>query len=289
MQDLSAEERKEHLERSASPNNTPFEMTEIIAVGMSSVSARNYSESFSPILTKFRVYSSMMRQFFKRVNPRLFEMTTHKLADVLISCKFKLREDCGQNQMFAENHDALSCFTFNQNGTEVLNSAEETLEMTLFRNASEVSGSYDGTDSFFVVIHEPNKAPSVQTEGIPFHTGRSTTIRVERTKMNLENTAKHPCRMEQGYTKEQCLYHCVGQQCVERHDGCHLFSPPSTESRMKNETTVSESDLNFCIGAALYSQGIERKDLEIDEVSLCNVKPRYSAPELFLCNPFTMR
>ena len=114
---------------------------------------------YSPRVSKSTMIPTLMRrQFEKAVNKKLFDMTNYKPMEAIATCTFGMAEDCRKSDKWIETHGIMSCFRFNTNGSERVNSSDEGLDLTMYKNKDEKRGSSRGIDSFIAFIHEPNQS-----------------------------------------------------------------------------------------------------------------------------------
>ena len=158
------------------------------------------------------------------------------------------------------------CFTFNHDGNEKLFSSRAGLQLTLFKNTSQMRGSGQGSDSFRVVIHEPHTTPHVLRDGVLFDTGKETRIKVLRSYMTRENSTGAPCNETIGYSKDECFWQCLEQECIAKHNMCELFLP-SSFNESKANTSLTGMDADFCYMAALNANGVDALKLSLYRVN----------------------
>ena len=211
--------------------------------------------------------ATLNRRFLKNANRKLYDMTNFNKEEVLTSCIFNLNQECLDG--FVEYHTRDSCFSFNTNGSEKVNTALAGLEVTLHMDLSESIGTAFGTRAFTVDIHEPGLPPQLDLDGIPFETGRLTTVRVKRHIMNRISTQDSPCNDSEGYSKEVCIHECVVQKCLAPQATCALFVLEQiTKEQLERNITGFETDL--CYLSAGYSYGADASENKIYQVQDLN-------------------
>ena len=227
---------------------------------LSDFTSENVSESLSLV-------DSMQRMFIKNVNKDIYDQTSYNFNEVMVSCTINYGDDCKQESRFTENHDVLSCFTFNHNGNESFVSSNSRFQLTLFKNASygHARVDKDVTDSFRAVVHEPGTSPRIFQDGIYFETGKLTTIKVERARFTRENYTKSPCNESYSYFKEDCMLDCLTQKCLG--EKCKLFLYFNDSGA---DTNITGLDEDLCYMSALYMNGVYPEKLRLFQVQRLN-------------------
>ena len=127
----------------------------------------------------------------------------------------------------------------------------------LYMDSSETSGLPYGTKAFRVVVHDHDKPPSIERNGILFEPGKSTTIRVRRYRTNLVNTREAPCHDSAGYTKV-CFNHYQGQNILHQFGQLERSSLtmiiPVTQIFRTNLIMNDEASSNIDVGYTMESQ-----------------------------------
>ena len=209
------------------PKLTPYEHSNLIALHEAMMhnstspntnSAITYFQSPEEALTK-KLLNEMRQKFFHNVNERLFNMTNFQILDVLKSCHFNLNENCWKESRFVRLASQPTCFTFNRDKREKVNSVIGGLEMVFNLNATQMTGSSAVSKSFQVVVHDPDEEPSLTEDGIDCEMGKITTIKIKRSVVNRENIGNVACNESLAYTKRNCLKECVLAKCIANQRG----------------------------------------------------------------------
>ena len=147
---------------------TPFEYGEFIVLGRTpevrKFFAKDviYQDFLSPKVAKAMQLIDWMQRIFVSKYVRRFDSSSQfGLTTDIVSCTFNMKENCLNESRLVRNPIMKECLTFNENGNETVTSAMGSLEMILYMNASELSGTSSGTRAFTVVIHEPHKVDRV--------------------------------------------------------------------------------------------------------------------------------
>ena len=175
MQEMMGKEETMALSRELMHNTTEYGKKTMTAWEMSKIYALQWADEAlndcyettlndlsSPNVTQSMGMSAEMeRMMFKNVNPRVLNLTSYSFDDVIKSCTFNHADDCWKSDRFLIQNGLFNCFTFNHLGNEKLRSLDAGLQLTLYKNASELRVSHLSTDSFRVVIHSPQTPPNV--------------------------------------------------------------------------------------------------------------------------------
>ena len=203
-----------------------------------------------------RFIDLMTRLLIQKYNNELYDMTNHKLEDVVISCTFN-SSDCLFNHQFKDRHYNLNCFTFNSVGNESVESVMSGLDLILYKNASTVQGSRQGVDSFTAIIHDPEEEPFLERDGMYFETGHLTTVKVKRNKMNRVNTTQNKCNDTSSESIDKCMRNCIFSKCIFKRYPCHLFNPITKPNVSDGQLKFSGFEIEYCFFAAMYAAGID--------------------------------
>ena len=226
-------------------------------------------ENFDPKQrTSWKLINRSNRIFLQNVHEHLYNVTLFSLQDMLVTCTFDNINDCMAETRFEVHPDYLSCLTFNKNGKEKVRRNGSGLEMTLYLNNTEDHGTIDGIGSFIAVIHEPNIHPSINQHGIAVNTGLSTTIRVNRKKVNRLATERYSCNKDSNYSMDKCLHDCMIQECISRIPSCTFFQ---TNSNLEHESfrikNLTLRQLRKCYFAFTIAAGTDPMALTYYQVS----------------------